>query len=345
MAAYFRVWPSRHWIFSFSLFSALFIIPSAHSEPQQNSLPGLLQFAQEYEARKTQQTENSPDVFSSTGIQLPQIKLKILQQQLYASQRREQQYREQLQQLQADVQRLNNNLQLLTQKNKAASQANSALITFNADDLKKNDSLRQAYAAGIAIGQDALTLHQDNQSYGQSLDKQAYLAGITDAIEGRMQLSPTELHAALIASQASMEKNKREQKTQQLALAKRFLTEWKKQKEVKSDPMGYDYKINYLGQGKIKDNDVISIVVKESLLDGTVVSDMELQNKSLTLPLDNYPPLFQSAIRHLQNHGEITFVVPPELAYGDEGYPPSVPPGASLIYTLRIADIQNSPIQ
>ncbi|WP_140183307.1 FKBP-type peptidyl-prolyl cis-trans isomerase, partial [Providencia stuartii] len=41
----------------------------------------------------------------------------------------------------------------------------------------------------------------------------------------------------------------------------------------------------------------------------------------------------------------ITFVVPPELAYGDEGYPPSVPPGASLIYTLRIADIQNSPIQ
>lgn len=345
MAASHRAWPSLNGRLSLSLLSALCFIPIAHSEMQNNSLPGLLQFAQEYEARKAQQADNTVDVFSQTGIQLPQIKIKMMQQQLQASQRREQQYREQLQQQQADVQRLNNNLQLLAQKNNPPPSTSSAAVPFTADTLKKNDQLRQAYAAGIAIGQDALTIHQDNQSYGQSLDKQAYLAGITDAIEGRMQLSPTELHTALIASEASMEKNKGEQKTQQAALAKRFLTDWKKQKEVKSDPMGYDYKINYLGQGNIQDNDVISIVVKESLLDGTVVSDMDLQNKSLTLPLDNYPPLFQSAIRHLQNHGEITFVVPPELAYGDEGYPPSVPPGASLIYTLRIGDIQSPPVQ
>lgn len=345
MAASFRVWPQLNKIFPFSLFSMFFFILTAHSETYNHSLPGLLQFAQEYEARKAQQADNTTNVFSQTGIQLPQIKLKILQQQLQASQQREQQYREQLQQQQADVQRLNNNLQLLAQKNSTPLQANSASITFTTDTLKQNDQLRQAYAAGIAIGQDALTIHQDNQSYGQSLDKQAYLAGITDAIEGRMRLSPTELHTTLIASEAILEKNKGEQKTQQAALAKRFLSDWKKQKEVKSDPMGYYYKINYLGVGEIQDSDVVSIMVKESLLDGTVVSDMDLQNKSLTLPLDNYPPLFQSAIRHLQNHGEITFMVPPELAYGDEGYPPSVPPGASLLYTLRIANIHNAPAQ
>nr|ELR5040621.1 FKBP-type peptidyl-prolyl cis-trans isomerase [Providencia stuartii]ELR5084187.1 FKBP-type peptidyl-prolyl cis-trans isomerase [Providencia stuartii] len=345
MAALYRVWPSINLTFTVVFFCTCFFISTAYSEEKNNSLPGLLQFAQEYEARKAQLSDNTPEAFSQTGIQLPQIKLKILQQQLHASQRREQQYREQLQQQQADFQSLNNNLQLLAKKNSPPPPASSTRSTLTIDALKKNEQLRQAYAAGIAIGQDALTIHQDNQSYGQSLDKQAYLAGITDAFEGRILLSPTELHTALIASEASIEKNKGKQKAQQATLAKHFLDNWKKQKEVKSDPMGYDYKIDYLGQGKIKDNDVISIVVKESLLDGTVVSDMDLQNKSLTLPLDNYPPLFQSAIRHLQNHGEITFVVPPELAYGDEGYPPSVPPGASLIYTLRIADIQNASIQ
>ncbi len=185
-----------------------------------------------------------------------------------------------------------------------------------------------------------MTIHKENQSFGQDMDKKAYLAGITDAIEGRSLLSPTELQTALIASNSAVTKNRDAKKEEQAKLAKNFLSNWSKQKGVVSDPLGYSYKINYVGQGKIQENDTVSIVVKESLLDGTVVSDMDLQDKSLTLPLDSYPPLFQSAIKHLQNHGEITFIVPPELAYGDEGYPPAVPPGASIMYTLRIADIK-----
>lgn len=382
-------------LFIFGVFSVY-----AHSEtpPSQNKLPGLLQFAQEYEARKAQEAahpDKDTDWSAPSGIQLPQIRLKMLQQQLTASQHREQLYRQQLQQQQSQrvatqwqraqdilttslhtvvleakwaqqqaeqrtlaqtlqtqkntITNLTNNLQLLTQKTErdnakaAASRTTSTALT--AEQLKQNDKLKQAYAAGIAIGQDALTIHQDNQAYGQAFDKAAYLAGINDAIEGRTLLSPTELHTALIASETSVEKHKGEQKNQQAQLAKRFLAEWKTQKGVKSDPLGYVYKINYVGQGAIQPEDFISIVVKEALLDGTVVSDMDLQNKSLTLPLADYPPLFQSAIQHLQNHGEITFVVPPELAYGDAGYPPAVPPGASLQYTLRIADVQPAPAQ
>lgn len=374
-------------LFIFSVFIPLIY---AESPSNQNKLPGLLQFAQDYEARKAKRQTDEVELPETSGIQLPQIRLKMLQQQLRASQHREQLYRQQLQQqhtqtvqtqwqytqntvsgllrtltLEAQlaeqqaqhrtlahtlqtqkstITNLTNNLQLLSQKtardNAKAASTNTSSAAFTAEQLKQDDALKQAYAAGIAIGQDALTIHQDNQAYGQAFDKQAYLAGINDAIAGRILLSPTELHTALIASEASVEKNKTEQKNQQAQLATRFLADWQKHKDVKSDPFGYVYKVNYVGQGKIQPHDLISIVVKEALLDGTVVNDMDLQDKSLTLPLDEYPPLFQSAISHLQNHGEITFVVPPELAYGDEGYPPAVPPGASLQYTLRIADVQ-----
>ncbi|WP_350142822.1 FKBP-type peptidyl-prolyl cis-trans isomerase [Klebsiella michiganensis] len=33
-------------------------------------------------------------------------------------------------------------------------------------------------------------------------------------------------------------------------------------------------------------------------------------------------------------------MVPPEKAYGDEGLPPKVPPGATLVYRVRIVDAQ-----
>ncbi|WER21629.1 FKBP-type peptidyl-prolyl cis-trans isomerase N-terminal domain-containing protein [Providencia stuartii] len=384
-----------HYIAYLSITSSSFIFSHSLSA-NENQLPGLLKFANEYEEKKRLNgiKENQPYDDEESGIQLPQLKLKILNQKIQALSINERQYKIRIQQqekelLQAKMNKINddlsillnkqnmqlklqqqeklqsqieeslnkskndnlnlsNNIKLLSQRLEESEKAQKIAIEqalslkqpIAVEKLKGSEALKQAYAAGIAIGQDAMTIHKENQSFGQDMDKKAYLAGITDAIEGRSLLSPTELQTALIASNSAVTKNRDAKKEEQTKLAKNFLSNWSKQKGVVSDPLGYSYKINYVGQGKIQENDTVSIVVKESLLDGTVVSDMDLQDKSLTLPLDNYPPLFQSAIKHLQNHGEITFIVPPELAYGDEGYPPAVPPGASIMYTLRIADIK-----
>jgi len=41
----------------------------------------------------------------------------------------------------------------------------------------------------------------------------------------------------------------------------------------------------------------------------------------------------------LRNHGSIMLVVPPALAYGEKGYPPKIPPNATMIYELRVDNI------
>ncbi|EIL1430984.1 FKBP-type peptidyl-prolyl cis-trans isomerase, partial [Escherichia coli] len=56
--------------------------------------------------------------------------------------------------------------------------------------------------------------------------------------------------------------------------------------------------------------------------------------------LGEYPPLFREALMLMKNHGTMELVVPPELAYGDEGYPPKVPPGATMVYTLRVEGVK-----
>jgi FKBP-type peptidyl-prolyl cis-trans isomerase FkpA len=66
---------------------------------------------------------------------------------------------------------------------------------------------------------------------------------------------------------------------------------------------------------------------------------METNGATLSQPVADFPPLFKEAISLLKNHGSMTLVVPPELAYGEKGYPPKVPPNATMVYTLRIAEM------
>lgn len=42
----------------------------------------------------------------------------------------------------------------------------------------------------------------------------------------------------------------------------------------------------------------------------------------------------------LKNHGTVTVAAPPELAYGDEGYPPRVSPGATMVYTIQVEGVK-----
>ncbi|WP_338510734.1 FKBP-type peptidyl-prolyl cis-trans isomerase [Erwinia aphidicola] len=81
------------------------------------------------------------------------------------------------------------------------------------------------------------------------------------------------------------------------------------------------------------------MAVRESLTDGKVIKDMIKSGSSLSQPLFAYPALFREALKKLKNHGSMTLVVPPALAYGDKGMGPDIPPGATLVYTLRVTDV------
>ncbi|VDZ55754.1 FKBP-type peptidyl-prolyl cis-trans isomerase fkpA precursor [Serratia odorifera] len=121
---------------------------------------------------------------------------------------------------------------------------------------------------------------------------------------------------------------------------RQYVAQFSRQKGVKRSPMGFWYRVDYAGDRPLAKDAVIEVVVKEQLTDGSVVQDMELSGKVLAQPLSAYPPLFREAISQLNNHGSLTMVVPPELAYGETGYPPKVPPNATMVYQLRIDNSQ-----
>ncbi len=68
-------------------------------------------------------------------------------------------------------------------------------------------------------------------------------------------------------------------------------------------------------------NDIVTVVIKESLIDGTVINDMEAEDKVWSQALSQYPVTFREPLKRLNNHGAITIVVPSERAYGSKGIP------------------------
>lgn len=199
---------------------------------------------------------------------------------------------------------------------------------------------RQTYAAGISLGQDILNLLNERKMWGVDIDNKTILAGIIDIFTGQPQLAKNELRAALQESEKAANAAREKAMLVQIKKDEAFIDHFKKRKGTRQSPSGFWYRVEHVGDSPVDANAIVEIVVKESLTDGTVIQDMDLSGKVLSQPLEAYPPLFREAIGYLRNHGSVTLVVPPELAYGEAGYPPRIPPSATMIYELRIEDIK-----
>ncbi|MDF9718938.1 FKBP-type peptidyl-prolyl cis-trans isomerase N-terminal domain-containing protein [Serratia marcescens] len=203
--------------------------------------------------------------------------------------------------------------------------------------LKKKPE-QQSYAAGVALGRDIQTMLAERKNWGITPDKTVLLAGVIDTFNGHYQLSDAQLASALAESEKAVNDARSQAAKTQTSKGEAFVAEFKKKKGTQKSPAGFWYRIDYMGDETIAENARVDIVVKESLTDGSVIQDMDRSGKVMSQPLSAYPPLFREAIGHLKNHGTLTMVVPPELAYGETGYAPQIPPNATMVYELRIAD-------
>ena len=202
----------------------------------------------------------------------------------------------------------------------------------------KADEIRD-YSFGASLGDSMKIVLQNRIALGVPLDRRRVADGVTDSLNETYKLPRKTIDQAVVALQATLE-----QKASKLAMdiekqGKEYQATFSQQPDVKKSPAGFWYHIDYVGSGEIGQHDSVEMVLKESLSTGKVITDMDLNHSSLIYPLDRYPPLFRAALSLLKNHGSLTIVVPPEKAYGAHGAP-GIPPGATMVYTIRIANVR-----
>lgn len=73
---------------------------------------------------------------------------------------------------------------------------------------------------------------------------------------------------------------------------------------------------------------------------GGKVFDSSIERKEpVTFPLTGVIPCWTEAVQLMKVGGKAQIVCPPNLAYGDEGRPPQMPGGATLVFQVELLDI------
>jgi FKBP-type peptidyl-prolyl cis-trans isomerase FkpA len=103
---------------------------------------------------------------------------------------------------------------------------------------------------------------------------------------------------------------------------------------------GLRYRILRRGKGPHpKATDTVKVHYSGSLEDGTIFDSSYRRGKPETFALSGLIAGWAEGLQLVQQGGMIELEVPPDLGYGAQGAGGSIPPGATLHFTVELLDI------
>lgn len=76
-----------------------------------------------------------------------------------------------------------------------------------------------------------------------------------------------------------------------------------------------------------------------TLRDGTVFDSSVQRGQPAEFPLSGVIPCWSEGVGMMKVGGKAKLVCPADIAYGDKGAPPAIPPGAALTFNVELLDI------
>ena len=108
-------------------------------------------------------------------------------------------------------------------------------------------------------------------------------------------------------------------------------------------PGGLCYVDTKVGDGpEVKKGDVLSMNYTGKLADGTVFDASAKHGGPFEFKLGAGAVIegWDEGIPGMHVGGERTLTIPPEMGYGESGYPPVIPPNATLIFDVEVVSVK-----
>jgi FKBP-type peptidyl-prolyl cis-trans isomerase len=205
---------------------------------------------------------------------------------------------------------------------------------------KKPESVedRAAYAIGFMSGKSIAM-------QAPSLNVDQFAAGVRDAFGKKDgKITEEEMKTALMAfeekmrseAMAKMEKDSSAAKAQGTT----FLAENGKKSGVTTTASGLQYEVLKQGTGaKPAATDTVKVHYEGKLLDGTVFDSSVQRGEPVSFPLNRVIPGWTEGVQLMTVGSKYKFVIPSELAYGDQGAGP-IPPHSVLQFEVELLSIE-----
>jgi FKBP-type peptidyl-prolyl cis-trans isomerase len=182
---------------------------------------------------------------------------------------------------------------------------------------------------------------------GVEVDMNFLVKGMKDEFAGKLLLSEQDLEATMKELQtqllqkqvASMVKLSGENKK----AGEEFQEAYKKKEGAVTLPSGLQYKVLKKGEGKKPGpNDLVEVHYRGTLIDGKEFDSSLRAGKPITIKSGDVIPGWSEALKLMPLGSKWEIVVPPKLAYGEQGMGNIIGPNATLVFELELLSVKEA---
>jgi FKBP-type peptidyl-prolyl cis-trans isomerase FkpA len=166
--------------------------------------------------------------------------------------------------------------------------------------------------------------------------------GMTDAAAGKKLAAEPEAYTQNINQlyQTRMQITAQKQKE----LAKPYLEKAAKEKDAQKTESGLIYQQIKAGTGaQPKASDMVKVHYTGTLIDGKEFDSSIKRGQPAEFPLGQVIPCWTEGVGKMKVGGKAKLVCPADIAYGDQGRPPIIPGGATLVFEVELLDVKQPP--
>ena len=153
------------------------------------------------------------------------------------------------------------------------------------------------------------------------------------AAAGAFAVTQQSFDTMVAGARSAVEDKQKKDRVAALALIKK---QWPKLTTTKSGLM-YEVLANGSGASPAP-GATVSVKYKGLLLDGRVFDSTESRGSPVTFQVDRVIKGWTEALLMMKRGEKRRLVIPPELAYGERGYPGVIPPNAFLVFEVELVD-------
>lgn len=164
--------------------------------------------------------------------------------------------------------------------------------------------------------------------------------GMTDAAAGKKLTAEPEAYTENINQlfQTRMQVAAQKQKE----LAKPFLENAAKEKNAQKTASGLIYQQIKAGTGvQPKTSDIVKVHYTGTFIDGKEFDSSVKRGEPAEFPLGQVIPCWTEGVAKMKVGGKAKLVCPSDIAYGDQGRPPIISGGATLIFEVELLDVKH----